>query len=71
MESKRKIDSELGLFIWHRIAQSGLTHEAVAEQLNVSKRTVDYYCTGQRKPTQRVLLSILRLTQTNHEEIPF
>ncbi|MDE7083291.1 MAG: helix-turn-helix domain-containing protein [Clostridia bacterium] len=71
MESKRKCDSELGLFIWRRISESGLTHEEVAEHLNVCKRAVDYYCSGQRKPSQRVLLGILKLTQTNYEEIPF
>ena len=71
MESKRKNDSELGLFIWRRISESGLTHEEIAELLNVSKRAVDYYCSGQRKPNPRVLLSILKLTQTSFEEIPF
>ena len=71
MESERKNDSELGLFIWQRISGSGLTHEKVAEQLNVSKRAVDYYCSGQRKPNPRVLLGILKLTQTSYEEIPF
>ena len=71
MESKRKSDSELGQFIWRIIGKSGLTHEEIAERLNVTKRAVDYYCSGQRKPTQRTLLSILRLTQTSFTEIPF
>ena len=71
MESNRKIDSELGYFIWRIIDNAGLTHENVAERLNVSKRTVDYYCSGQRKPEQKVLLSLLKLTQTSFEEIPF
>lgn len=71
MESNRKNDSELGYFIWRIIDNSGLTHEDVAERLNVSKRTVDYYCSGQRKPEQKILLSLLKLTQTRYEEIPF
>lgn len=71
MESKRKNDSELGYFIWRIIDKSGLTHEVVAERLNVSKRSVDYYCSGQRKPDPKVLLSLLKLTQTNFKEIPF
>ena len=69
MESNRKNDSELGYFIWR--INSGLTHEDVAERLNVSKRTVDYYCSGQRKPEQKTLLSLLKLTRTRYEEIPF
>ena len=71
MESKRKSDSELGYFIWRIINNSGLTHETVAELLNVSKRSVDYYCSGQRKPEPKVLLRLLKLTQINFKEIPF
>lgn len=71
MESKRNIDSELGLFIYTIIGKSGMTKEDIAEKLNVSPRTVYFYCTGQRKPQQKVLLSLIKLTRTNCEDIPF
>lgn len=71
MESKRNIDSELGLFIYQIIDKSGITKELLADKLNVSTRTVYGYCTGERKPSQRVLLRLLRLTNTRAEDIPF
>ena len=71
MESKRNIDSELGLFIYTIIDKSGMTKEDIAEKLNVSPRTVYFYCAGQRKPQQKVLLSLIKLTRTKCEDIPF
>ena len=71
MESKRNIDSELGLFIYKIIDKSGMTKEYIAEKLNVSPRIVHYYWTGQRKPKQKVLLSLIKLTRTQCEDIPF
>lgn len=71
MESKRNIDSELGLFIYTIIDRSGMTKEAIAERLKVSPRAVHFYCTGQRKPKQKVLLSLLKITCTKYEDIPF
>lgn len=71
MESKRNIDSELGLFIYQIIDKSGMTKELLADKLNVSTRTIYCYCTGERKPRQRVLLRLLKLTNTCAEDIPF
>lgn len=71
MESNRKIDSELGLFIYNSILSSGMTYEAVAEQLEVSTRTIDYYCSGQRRPKHKTLLKLIKVTGVKTEDIPF
>ena len=52
MESKRNIDSELGLFIYNIIKDSKYTNIQIAELLKVEERTINYYCTGERKPNQ-------------------
>lgn len=62
---------ELGLFIYNIIKASGLKKERIAEELDVDLRTVDYYCSGQRRPNQIKLLKLLRVTNTNAQEIPF
>ena len=40
MDSNRRKDSRLGVFLWHCIQQSGMTYENVAEALGVSTRVV-------------------------------
>ena len=67
----RKIDYELGKFIWSIVDKSGLSQEKLAEILDVSPRTMSYYCSGQRKPTQRKLLRLIRVAGVNVEDIPF
>ena len=67
----RKVDYELGNFIWSIVNKSGLSQERWAELLEVSPRTMSYYCSGQRKPTQRKLLRLIRVTGVNVEDIPF
>lgn len=71
MEAKRSFEPDLGLFIHTIICNSGMSHEAIAESLNVSPRAVDYYCSGQRKPRQTILLKLLRITGVKTEDIPF
>ena len=71
MESKRNFDPELGLFLYHAITNAGYTQEKFAEKLGVSREAVNMYCSGKRKPQQRTLLKILRLTNVQAEDIPF
>jgi transcriptional regulator with XRE-family HTH domain len=71
MESKRKIDPELGLFLYHAIDNSGYTQEKIAEQLGVSREAVNMYCSGKRKPKPRTLLKIIKLTNVQSKDIPF
>lgn len=67
----RKIYPELGLFIYKIIDASGKTHQEIADIIGVELRTVNYFCTGQRKPNQINLLRLLKATNTKVEEIPF
>ena len=67
----RKIYSELGLFIYKIIDASGKTHQEIADIIGVELRTVNYFCTGQRKPNQINLLRLLKATNAKVEEIPF
>ena len=71
MESKRNFDPELGLFLYRAITNAGYSQEEIAEELGVSRETVNMYCSGKRKPQQRTLLKILRLTNVQAEDIPF
>lgn len=67
----RKTDHELGRFIWSIVHNSKYSQEKLAEILDVSPRTMSYYCSGQRKPTQRKLLRLIRVAGVNVEDIPF
>ena len=67
----RKIDYELGNFIWSIVDKSGLSQEKWAELLEVSPRTMSYYCSGQRKPTHKRLLRFIKVAGINVEDIPF
>lgn len=71
MESNRKKDPELADFLRNSIQKSGLTYEKVAEQLNISVRTVSYYCSGERKPGQKTLLRFVRTMNIQAKDIPF
>lgn len=71
MDSNRRKDSRLGLFLWRCIQQSGMTYEKVAEALGVSTRIVGYYCSGDRKPSQITLLRFLRIVNVETKDIPF
>ena len=68
----RKIDYEMGRFIWSIVDKSEYSQEKWAEILNVSTRTMGYYCSGERKPTQRKLLQLIKVAGgINAEDIPF
>ena len=71
MDEKRKIDPELGLFLRSAIDNSKYTQEGIAEELGVSREAVTMFCNGKRKPNQRTLLKILRLTNVQPKDIPF
>lgn len=71
MESNRKKDPELADFLRNSIQKSGLTYEKVAEQLNISVRAVSYYCSGERKPSQKTLLRFVRTMNIQAKDIPF
>ena len=66
----RKTDHELGEFIWSIVHNSKYSQEKLAEILDVSPRMISYYCSGQKKPTQRKLLRLIRVTGVNVEDIP-
>ena len=68
----RKIDYEMGKFIWSIVNESGFSHEKWAEMLDVSPRTISYYCSGERKPTLRRLLHLIKVVGgIKAEDIPF
>lgn len=71
MESNRKKDSKLGLFIWSIINNSGLSYESIAEQLDKSVRIINMYCSGERRPSQVTLIKLLKLTNVIELDIPF
>lgn len=71
MESNRKKDPELTDFLRNSIQKSGLTYEKIAEQLGISVRTVGYYCSGERKPSQKTLLRFIRTMNIQSKDIPF
>lgn len=71
MESRRKTDSELGLFIYQSIQNANYTIEMVAELLEKSPRLISYYCSGQRKPSHRTLLRLIKVLNVPNENIPF
>jgi DNA-binding transcriptional regulator YiaG len=68
----RKIDYEMGRFIWSIVDKSEYSQEKWAEILNVSTRMMGYYCSGERKPTQKKLLQLIKVAGgINAEDIPF
>jgi len=67
----RKVDYELGNFIWNVVDKSGLSQEKWAELLGVSPRTMSYYCSGQRKPKHKKLLHFIKVAGINAKDIPF
>ena len=67
----RKVDYELGNFIWNVVNKSGLSQEKWAELLGVSPRTMSYYCSGQRKPDHKRLLRFIKVASLNVKDIPF
>lgn len=67
----RKINPDLACFIYNIILASGKTHQQIADDIGVELRTIDYYCSGQRKPSQINLLKLLKATNVNSSEIPF
>ena len=67
----RKIDYEMGKFIWSIVDKSEYSQEKWAELLEVSPRTMSYYCSGQRKPEHKKLLHFIKVAGINAKDIPF
>lgn len=68
---KRRIDTELGLFLYECYVNSGKTIEELAWAINIEPRTLNYYFSGQRKPSQRTLLKLVKVAKVNIQNIPF
>ena len=69
--SKRRIDKELGLFIHDCYKSSGKTIEEFAWLIGIEPRTLGYYFSGERKPSQRTLLRLMKVAKVNSQDIPF
>ena len=67
----RKIDRELGEFVLRIVKEAPFSQEKWAELLNVSPRVISYYCSGERKPSQRILLRMIKFAGIRPEDIPF
>ena len=71
MDSKRRIDKELGYFIYLCYKSFGGSIDKFAEALSIEPRTINYYFSGQRKPSQRTLLRLIKVANVNIKDIPF
>ncbi len=69
--SKRRIDKELGLFIFKCWSNTGMTTYDFAQAINVELRTLNYYFNGERKPGQKTLLRLIKVANVNPKDIPF
>lgn len=69
--NNRRIDRELGFFIYNCWKVSGMTTEDFADAISVGLRTLNYYFNGKRKPGQRTLLKLLKVSNVNLKDIPF
>ena len=71
-KENRNYDCDLGKFIHGIVEESEYSHEEWAELLNVSTKSISSYCSGERKPSQRRLLQILKFAGgIKAEDIPF
>lgn len=68
---KRRIDKELGIFLHNCYVNSDKTIEELAWAINVETRTLNYYFSGERKPSQRTLLKLVKVAKINIRDIPF
>ncbi|MBO6284913.1 MAG: helix-turn-helix transcriptional regulator [Bacilli bacterium] len=69
--TKRRIDKELGKFIHDCCVKSGSTIEELAWSIGVEPRTLSYYFSGLRKPSQRTLLRLVKAAKISVGDIPF
>ena len=69
MDKKRRKFQEDGLIVYTIISNSHLTDEKIAEELNVSTRSIGYYKTGERRISNLKLLKLLQVTETNIQEL--
>ena len=67
----RKNDRELGNFIYDCYLKTHLTVASFAKAISVELRTVNYYFNGQRKPSARKILQIIKVARVDLENIPF
>lgn len=71
MDEKRKFDPALGKFLQDCLFKSKLTITDISTALDKDPRTIQYWFKGERKPSQKTLLSYLKLTKVSYDEIPF
>lgn len=69
--NKRRIDKELGSFLYDCYKNSGKTIEELAWAIHIEPRTLNYYFSGERKPSQRTLLRLVKVAKVNILDIPF
>lgn len=69
--TKRRIDKELAAFIRMCYRHSYKTQEELAFAIDVEPRTLKYYFSGERKPSQKTLLKLLKVANINGKDIPF
>lgn len=61
-KEKRTINYKMANFIRSIVDQSGISQEKWAELLDVTPRTIAYYCSGQRTPKSSRLMRILDIS---------
>ena len=59
--SNRKIDYEMADYFRSTVDKSGLSQEKWAELLEVTPRSIAYYCSGQRTPSAKRLLQFQKI----------
>lgn len=61
-KEKRTINYKMANFIRSIVDHSGISQEKWAELLDVTPRTIAYYCSGQRTPKSSRLMRILDIS---------
>lgn len=69
--TKRRQDPELRNFIRAVLKSKDYTREKWAEMLEITPRSIDFYLKGERKPSQKVLLRMIKLAEFPSKNIPF
>lgn len=62
--SNRKIDYETADYFRSIVDKSGFSQEKWAELLEVTPRSVAYYCSGQRTPSAQRLLLFQKIAES-------
>ena len=71
MKLDRKIDTNQGLFIYKLIEDSGETIKSISDKAGIERRTMNYYCSGERNPSFKATCKILKAIGALNIDIPF